>query len=157
MIRQRKKVLGHAEDYSKVEWARHHSDRSDGGKKKPKQPTEEEQKSCVLKEMQSPVSFHTARADLADDQIIKQLFFFFFLFPPAVVRVVQVLTNHERTGVLFRCRRFYLWTNSSFFSLVGESQLLRNCPYCDVDAVELLSEQQAELGHSKALNWTMHW
>lgn len=43
MIRQRKKVLGHAEDYSKVEWP-DHTEMSDGGKKNLKQPKEEEHK-----------------------------------------------------------------------------------------------------------------
>lgn len=43
MIRQRKKVLGHAEDYSKVEWP-DHTEMSHGGKKNLKQPKEEEHK-----------------------------------------------------------------------------------------------------------------
>lgn len=86
MIRQRKKVLGHAEDYSKVEWARQHSDT----KKKPKQATEEEQN--LLKEMQSPASFQTATTDMQlyflqllsglyrCSQIMNELEFFLLLF-----------------------------------------------------------------------------
>lgn len=86
MIRQRKKVLGHAEDYSKVEWARQHSDT----KKKPKQATEEEQN--LLKEMQRPASFQTATTDMQlyflqllsglyrCSQIMNELEFFLLLF-----------------------------------------------------------------------------
>lgn len=149
MIRQRKKVLGHAEDYSKLEWAEPHPQEIGWREKKPKQPTKEEQKMRLLFETQSPTSFQTATTDLAGDSVIKQLNF--FLYSSCCLGCIKPHKSWMN-WYYFCVVVFDLWTNSTYFRVVGELAAVKKL-YFGVGTVELPSEQWAELGQKRALNW----